>query len=151
MSSCLLMFPGVRSFLVLSNFGFKTPASGPNLRAASDPVTWSPHPGPSARHGDAGMQGVDSASTDALPEGEVRDGWTRMVASLCSPTSRCLGPFSIFRSAPGPSPSPPGPSSPPSAALPWMRVPERRRYKHTRLSLSPASCCPALSLPAPCP
>ena len=28
MSSCQLMFPGVRSFLVLSSFGFKPPASG---------------------------------------------------------------------------------------------------------------------------
>ena len=28
MSSCQLMFPGVRSFLVFSNFGFKPPASG---------------------------------------------------------------------------------------------------------------------------
>ena len=28
MSSCQLMFPGVRSFLVFSGFGFKPPASG---------------------------------------------------------------------------------------------------------------------------
>ena len=28
MSSCQLMFPGVRSFLVFSSFGFKLPASG---------------------------------------------------------------------------------------------------------------------------
>ena len=28
MSSCLLMFPGVRSFMVFSSFGFKLPASG---------------------------------------------------------------------------------------------------------------------------
>ena len=28
MSSCRLMFPGVRSFLVFSSFGFKPPASG---------------------------------------------------------------------------------------------------------------------------
>ena len=28
MSSCQLMFPGVRSILVFSNFGFKPPASG---------------------------------------------------------------------------------------------------------------------------
>ena len=28
MSSCQLMFPGVRSFLVFSSFGFKPPASG---------------------------------------------------------------------------------------------------------------------------
>ena len=27
-SSCLLMFPGVRSFLVFPSFGFKPPASG---------------------------------------------------------------------------------------------------------------------------
>ena len=28
MSSCQLLFPGVRSFLVFSSFGFKLPASG---------------------------------------------------------------------------------------------------------------------------
>ena len=28
MSSCQLIFPGVRSFLVFSSFGFKLPASG---------------------------------------------------------------------------------------------------------------------------
>ena len=28
MSSCRLVFPGVRSFLVFSSFGFKPPASG---------------------------------------------------------------------------------------------------------------------------
>jgi len=28
MSSCQLMFPGVRSFLVFSSFGFNPPASG---------------------------------------------------------------------------------------------------------------------------
>ena len=28
MSSCQLMFPGVRSFLLFSSFGFKPPASG---------------------------------------------------------------------------------------------------------------------------
>ena len=28
MCSCQLMFPGVRSFLVFSSFGFKPPASG---------------------------------------------------------------------------------------------------------------------------
>ena len=28
MSSCRLVFPGVRSFLVFSSFGFKSPASG---------------------------------------------------------------------------------------------------------------------------
>ena len=28
MSSCLLMFPGIRSSLVFSSFGFKPPASG---------------------------------------------------------------------------------------------------------------------------
>ena len=28
MSSCQLMFPGVSSFLVFSDFGFKPPASG---------------------------------------------------------------------------------------------------------------------------
>ena len=31
MSSCSLMFPGVRSFLVFSGFGFKPPASGFHL------------------------------------------------------------------------------------------------------------------------
>ena len=31
MNSCRLMFPGVRSFLVFSSFGFKPPASGFSL------------------------------------------------------------------------------------------------------------------------
>ena len=35
MSSCLLMFPGVRSFLVFSSFGFKPPASGFQLYSYS--------------------------------------------------------------------------------------------------------------------
>lgn len=123
----------------------RTPGDGCSpTRGVSDPVTWGPHPGPSAHNGDTRIQGVDRVSTDALPEGEVRGGWTQMEARPCSPTSRRLGPFVIFRCAPGSSPALPGPSSPPSAVLPWMRVPERRRRALGPLaeSLTPLPAAP---------